>query len=293
MRVQRDALVDAQRVLHHPLGAEALRARAQAGRAHLLAQPPRPSAAGRSRRPSPRDRAAAPGARSRRRRRLRACRRPWSPRSACRTPSRRAATCRAPRSPSSSTKMSNALCTDRTSGRKPARITCFSRWCSLICRSSAGAQLAFAGDDEPRVRHLRGRRAPPPRSGAAGPCAARARRRCRRSARGAAATAPRAGSRGGAASTRPRSMPSWTVTVRAAGTPSPISICRIASDAQMKQSTWRYFQRDSALPLQVEVDAPRRDERRLRRAACSSTAPAPPSRRRADRARGRCRAGAA
>ena len=43
-------------------------------------------------------------------------------------------------------------------------------------------------------------------------------------------------------------MPSWTVTVRAAGTPSATSICRIASDAQMKQSTWRYFHRDSELP---------------------------------------------
>ena len=43
-------------------------------------------------------------------------------------------------------------------------------------------------------------------------------------------------------------MPSCTVTVRAAGTPSATSICRIASEAQMKQSTWRYFQRDSALP---------------------------------------------
>ena len=41
-------------------------------------------------------------------------------------------------------------------------------------------------------------------------------------------------------------MPSCTVTVRAAGTPSATSICRIASDAQMKQSTWRYFQRDIA-----------------------------------------------
>ncbi len=53
---------------------------------------------------------------------------------------------------------------------------------------------------------------------------------------------------GGAAATRPRSMPSWTVTVRASGTPSAISICRIVSDAQMKQSTCRYFQRERALP---------------------------------------------
>ena len=42
-------------------------------------------------------------------------------------------------------------------------------------------------------------------------------------------------------------MPSWTVTVRAASTPSPISIVRIASDAQMKQFTCRYFHRDSQL----------------------------------------------
>ena len=50
--------------------------------------------------------------------------------------------------------MSNALCSDRTSGRKPARKTCFSSpWC-LICCSSVGAQLPFAGDHEPRVRHL-------------------------------------------------------------------------------------------------------------------------------------------
>ena len=33
----------------------------------------------------------------------------------------------------------------------------------------------------------------------------------------------------------------------------------------MKQSTWRYFQRENELLLEVEVDAPRGDERRLRR----------------------------
>jgi hypothetical protein len=53
---------------------------------------------------------------------------------------------------------------------------------------------------------------------------------------------------GAAASMRPRSMPSWTVTARASGTPSATSILRIASDAQMKQSTCRYFQRESELP---------------------------------------------
>ena len=43
-------------------------------------------------------------------------------------------------------------------------------------------------------------------------------------------------------------MPSWTVTVRRLAMPSPTSIVRIASDAQMKQSTCRYFHRDNALP---------------------------------------------
>ena len=33
------------------------------------------------------------------------------------------------------------------------------------------------------------------------------------------------------------------------GTPSATSICRIASDAAMKQSTWRYFQRENELPF--------------------------------------------
>jgi len=36
--------------------------------------------------------------------------------------------------------------------------------------------------------------------------------------------------------------------VRDAGTPSLISICRIASEAAMKQSTCRCFHRDSELP---------------------------------------------
>ena len=47
-------------------------------------------------------------------------------------------------------------------------------------------------------------------------------------------------------STRSRSMPSCTVTVRDSGTPSATSMRRIASDAQMKQSTCRYFHRDIA-----------------------------------------------
>ena len=42
------------------------------------------------------------------------------------------------------------------------------------------AQLALAEDDEARVGHLAARRGAPRRSGSAGPCAARARRRCRR-----------------------------------------------------------------------------------------------------------------
>ena len=51
------------------------------------------------------------------------------------------------------TKMSNALCTDSTSGRKPASRTCFSRWrCDLVLERRP--QLALAGDDEARVGHL-------------------------------------------------------------------------------------------------------------------------------------------
>ena len=71
-----------------------------------------------------------------------------------------------------------------------------------------------------------------------------------------------------------------------AGTPSATSIVRIASDAQMKQSTWRYFQRESELPLRWK--STRRDATSggFAELACSSTAPAPPSRRRADRGRG-------
>ena len=56
-------------------------------------------------------------------------------------------------------------------------------------------------------------------------------------------------------------MPSCTVTVSRPARRRRASIWRIASDAQMKQSTWRYFQRESALPLEVEVDAARRDQR--------------------------------
>ena len=56
-------------------------------------------------------------------------------------------------------------------------------------------------------------------------------------------------------------MPSCTVTVRSAGTPSATSIWRIASDAAMKQSTWRCFQRENELLAQVKVDAPRGDQR--------------------------------
>ena len=40
----------------------------------------------------------------------------------------------------------------------------------------------------------------------------------------------------------------------------------------MKQSTWRYFQRENELPLQMKVDAPRRDERRRGR-PCDDAAP--------------------
>ena len=43
-------------------------------------------------------------------------------------------------------------------------------------------------------------------------------------------------------------MPSCTVTVRSAGTPSATSICRIASEAAMKQSTCRCFQRENEFP---------------------------------------------
>ena len=74
-------------------------------------------------------------------------------------------------------------------------------------------------------------------------------------------------------------MPSCTVTVRSAGTPSPTSIRRIASDAAMKQSTCRCFHRENELPLQMKVDAARRDERRRPPAPvrCRATAPATPS----------------
>ena len=186
------------------------------------------------------------------------------------------------------TKTSKALCSDSTSGRKPRSITCFSRCRSRICRSRALTELALAGDHEPGIRNLTDDDARRRRSGAAVPCAARARPRSRRSAHAAAARAPRAACAGGAASTRSRSIPSLTTTVRAAGTPSVISIERMASETQMKQSTCRYFQRDRELLLQVEVDPARRDERGLCELRCSSRAPAPPSRRRGDRGRGRC-----
>ena len=54
---------------------------------------------------------------------------------------------------------------------------------------------------------------------------------------------------GAAAAACSTSIPSCTVTVRSAATPSATSICRIASDAAMKQSTWRYFQRENELPF--------------------------------------------
>ena len=111
------------------------------------------------------------------------------------------------------------------------------------------AQLAFAEDDEPRVRDLLHDQVRRFDRGSAGPCAAPA-----------PPTLPTTGAwcgsqnasctfTGGAASTCSTSMPSWTVTVRSAGTPSATSICRIASDAAMKQSTCRYFQRENELPF--------------------------------------------
>ena len=135
-----------------------------------------------------------------------------------------------------------------------------------------------------------GRPDAPPRSGSAAPCAAPAPRRCRRPARRAAGRTPRARSPPARPATCSTSMPSCTVTVRSAGTPSATSIWRIASDAAMKQSTWRYFQRENELPFRwksTRLDAT--SDRRLpaaRPRRRRATAPAPPSRRRAGRARG-------
>ena len=159
VRLQRDALVDAQRLFQHPLGAEpfARTLRRPAGPSARAA--PRPSAGARSRRPSrvvARRHEEAGVAVDRR---LPGCRRWPSPRSVCRHAIASSSDVPRPSVIELITKMSNALCSESTSGRNPASSTCFSRRCSLICRSSAGPQLAFAGDDEARVRHLAARRA--------------------------------------------------------------------------------------------------------------------------------------
>ena len=111
------------------------------------------------------------------------------------------------------------------------------------------AQLAFAENHEPRVRDFLHDQVRGVDRGTAGPCAAPAPRRCRRPAHGAGSQNASCRFTGSAAATCSTSMPSCTVTVRSAGMPSATSICRIASDAAMKQSTWRYFQRESELPF--------------------------------------------
>ena len=51
------------------------------------------------------------------------------------------------------TKMSNALWTDRTSGRKPVEEDVLLQVMVLDLPLQRRTQLAFAGDHEPRVRH--------------------------------------------------------------------------------------------------------------------------------------------
>ena len=136
-----------------------------------------------------------------------------------------------------------------TSVRNPGSSTCFSRWCSRTCRSSGLAQLALAEDHEPHVGHLlddQARRL----DEVALPLVRNQRRNVaddRRAVRQEERFVDVDRRRGDA--TCSTSIPSCTVTVRSAGTPSATSIWRIASEAAMKQSTCRYFQRESELPL--------------------------------------------
>ena len=60
-------------------------------------------------------------------------------------------------------------------------------------------------------------------------------------------------------------MPSCTTSMRPAGMPSCTRMSRIAFDAAMKPSTWRYFHCEKVLPCEMEVDATRSDDLRRRR----------------------------
>ena len=129
--------------------------------------------------------------RSRRPRRLRECRR-----RAWRRSAREQAIASSSDVPSPSVteliaNRSKPLMQPSTSVRKPGSSTCFSRWCSRTCRSS-GSRSSPSPRMTNRASGISGRRGARPRSGGAGPCAARAPRRCRRPARCAAARTPRA-----------------------------------------------------------------------------------------------------
>ena len=116
--------------------------------------------------------------------------------------------CRGPRSPSSSRRCRTPCGPTGRRDGSPARKTCFSRWWSLIWRSSGGRSSPSPGDDEARVRHRV-------------TTIAAASIRCRCPLCGtSAATLPTIGAwwgshssawrfAAGAASTCPRSIPSW------------------------------------------------------------------------------------
>ena len=159
-------------------------------------------------------------------------------------------------------KMSNALCSESTSGRNPASSTCFSRCCSLILPLERRPQFALAGDDEPRVRHLRQHQQ-----------AASIRWRwplCGTSAAtlptmgaGEAARTPRAGRRAAhARRARDRCLRGRS-TARAAGTPSATSILRIASGRADEAVDLTVLPPRQRVAAKMEIHAPRRDEWRL------------------------------
>ena len=81
------------------------------------------------------------------------------------------------------TNRSKLLMHPSTSVRNPGRSTCFSRWCSRICRSSVFAELALAEDDEARIGHGLHHEVRRVDQVALALVRARARRRCRRPAR--------------------------------------------------------------------------------------------------------------